>query len=340
MNDPVTPPSLPAGGDLQASKSVASSPSQISLEASWGERIFRGPQGMRSGWRLLLYLGVSAAVTYSLLWFGKSFFPGPVYGTAALWQEMYGEIALMLGAIAPALLLARIEQRPIDDYGLPRPAAFGRLFWVGAVWGLAAITVLLLALDSMHVLSIGRLALHGARIVKFGIFWAAFFLVVAFFEEFLFRGYTLYTLCQGTGFWPAAAVLSCLFGAIHIFNVGEGLIGVLAAAAIGFFFCLTLRRTGNLWFAVGFHAAWDWGETYLYSVPDSGTYKPGHLLNSSLQGPAWLSGGTVGPEGSVLCLVLFALLWVLFDRRYREAHYNVDRAHPAAPAHTVTPYQE
>ena len=97
--------------------------------------------------------------------------------------------------------------------------------------------------------------------------------------------------------------------------------GILGAMVIGFFFCLTLRRTGNLWFAVGFHAAWDWGESYFYSVPDSGGMAPGHLLRSSLQGPHWLTGGTVGPEGSVFLFVLLALMWVVFDRVYPDVKY-------------------
>ena len=95
----------------------------------------------------------------------------------------------------------------------------------------------------------------------------------------------------------------------------------MAAGLIGFFFCLTLRRTGNLWFAVGFHASWDWGETYLYSVPNSGTAAPGHLLTSSFHGSPWLSGGSVGPEGSVFVFVIIAGLWVVFDRFHPEVKY-------------------
>jgi hypothetical protein len=109
---------------------------------------------------------------------------------------------------------------------------------------------------------------------------------------------------------------------------------VLAAAFIGFFFCLTLRRTGNLWFAVGFHAAWDWGETYFYSVPDSGMVAPGHLLSSSMRGAPWLSGGSVGPEGGVLCFVVIAAAWVAFDRVYRRqvgSGRDPESELPAAP---------
>src|SRR5208282_1967902 len=86
--------------------------------------------------------------------------------------------------------------------------------------------------------------------------------------------------------------------------------------AIGMFLCLTLRRTGNLWFAIGRHAAFDWGETFLYSVPDSGIVAPGHLLNSSFHGPMWLTGGTVGPEGSVMAFAVVAIASVIFSRIY------------------------
>ncbi len=115
---------------------------------------------------------------------------------------------------------------------------------------------------------------------------------------------------------------------IHLRNDGEQWRGVLAAALIGFFFCLTLRRTGNLWFAVGFHAAWDWGETFFYSVPDSGMVAPGHLLTSSHRGSDWLSGGSVGPEGSVLCFVVMAVLWIAFNRVYPRAVLSDDAALP------------
>jgi len=66
---------------------------------------------------------------------------------------------------------------------------------------------------------------------------------------------------------------------------------------------LTLKRTGNLWLAVGWHAAFDFGESFLFSVPDSGTLLPGHLSNATLHGPAWLTGGTVGPEGSIFSFI-------------------------------------
>lgn len=322
MSDPVTPRSL--SSEEETKPLAPSSLADFSSTANWSERIFQGPSGVHLVWRILVYLGAGGATVYVLLWLGKSFFPDSADGALALWQNLYGETALMLGAFLPAFLMGHIEGRPVDDYGLPRRQAFGKLFWVGAGWGLLAITVLLVAMRTSHVFYFGHVTLHGMRVMRFAAFWGVFFVVVGVFEDFLFRGYLLFATAQSAGFWPAAALLSCAFGAIHLRNPGEGLIGALGAAGIGFFFCLTLRRTGNLWFAVGFHAAWDWGETYLYAVPNSGTTPPGHLLSSSFNGNAWLTGGTVGPEGSVLCFALLVVLWIVFNRLHPTAKYTAD----------------
>ncbi|PYV64514.1 MAG: hypothetical protein DMG97_34665 [Acidobacteria bacterium] len=72
---------------------------------------------------------------------------------------------------------------------------------------------------------------------------------------------------------------------------------------------------------IGLHMAFDWGETYFYGVADSGQTLPGHLLNSSSSGPAWLSGGTVGPEGSLLCTLLIVVVWLSCAAWLREVKY-------------------
>jgi membrane protease YdiL (CAAX protease family) len=278
--------------------------------------VFIGPEGLRVPWRLLLYLAIAAVIVLFLgalhhFWHPRVF----------LWDSLLGEVQILTGAVAAAFIMARLEKRSFDAYGLPRRPAFGKLFWAGLAWGMGSLTVLLLVMRAAGLFYFGGLALHGTRILKFAAFYALFFVLVGLAEEFVSRGYTQFTLTQGMGFWPAAVLLSALFGATHLFNQGEAWIGILGAAVIGFFFCLTLRRTGNLWFAVGFHASWDWGETYLYSVPNSGGVWPGHLLKSSFQGTPWLTGGSVGPEGSVLLFVIVALTWVAFDRVYPQAKY-------------------
>jgi len=288
------------------------------VQPSYVQTVFFASDGLRPGWGLAFYV----AMYYPLQFVASRWAYSFDLGAGGLWSMMLAEFGLMLAAMVPSVLLARVEKRAWGTYGLPGRQAFGKLFWVGTVWGFASITLLLATMYGLRVFDVTHLAIHGARVWKFAAFWAAFFLLVGFFEEFLLRGYSQFTLTRGIGFWPAAVLLSCMFGLIHIQNQGEQWPGLLAAMAIGFFFCLTLQRTGNLWFAVGFHAAWDWGESFVYSVPDSGTVSPGHLLKSSLHGPQWLTGGMVGPEGSVLCFVVLAVVWVGFERVYRETRYR------------------
>jgi hypothetical protein len=286
-------------------------------EDPWLRRIFVGPGGLRTGWSFALYVGMFAGIVAVGSWWGDSLHLGD------LWSQMFGEPGVLAAAVIPALVMARLEGRSWGAYGLPLRQAFSKLFWVGAVWGFLGITLLLEILHGLHAFDFGHVVLSGMGIVKFAVFWGVVFLLVSFFEEFLFRGYTQFTLDRGMGFWPAAVLLSIVFGAVHLKNHGEAWTGALAAGLIGLFFCLTLRRTGSLWFAVGFHAAWDWGESFFYSVPDSGSMSPGHLLSSSFHGSRWITGGSVGPEGSLLCFVVIAVVWVGFARKYPDVKYRV-----------------
>jgi CAAX protease family protein len=279
--------------------------------------IFCGRNGFRSGWSLALYVSLFASIVAAESWGARSLHSGD------LWSEMLREFEVLSAAVIASLIMSRIEQRPWHAYGLPLRSSFSRLFWVGAIWGFLAISLLLEALHGLRVFDFGHIVLRGGRIIEFAVFWALLFLLVGLFEEFLLRGYAQFTLARGIGFWPAAVVLSCLFGGSHLRNQGETWAGALAGVVMGLFFCLTLRRTGNLWFAVAFHGSWDWGESFFYSVPDSGEVSPGHLLSSSFHGPKWLTGGSVGPEASVLCLVAIVIVWIAFDRVYP----NTTRVH-------------
>lgn len=323
---------LPSGQETEESPSPDSSSTPPSTPAFVRARresalaplleIFEGPEGLYPAARWLIYIGMGL-VTLALL---NSVLYGLRGDSDSLWWSMAAEVRMMLAAILPAFVMARIEGRSLGDFGLPARGALKRNFWIGGLWGIGSLTVLMLALRGAGVFSFGSVQLHGTRVFKFGLFYAAFFLVAALFEDFLMRGYSQWALAKSINFWPAAAMLSVLFGVIHGANPGEERIGLVAVVAIGFFFCLTLRRTGTLWWAIGFHMAWDWGESYLYSVPDSGNVVPGHLLNSSLHGPVWLTGGSVGPEGSYLVFVVIGAVWVLFSRVYPEVRYGVQDA--------------
>lgn len=127
-----------------------------------------------------------------------------------------------------------------------------------------------------------------------------------------------------SGLWQAAWATSVGFGMIHTFNPGETWMGVLAAASIGFVFCVSVGVTGSAWWAIGCHTAWDWSESYFYGTADSGFSARGHLLTTMPAGAPLWSGGSDGPEGSVLVFpVIFLLMIVLLaiygGRKRRKA---------------------
>jgi membrane protease YdiL (CAAX protease family) len=148
-----------------------------------------------------------------------------------------------------------------------------------------------------------------------GVGWAIGFAMIGVSEELLFRGYPLVALSAAIRFWPAAVLLACVFGAVHLLNPGESPIGALGVVAYALFASFTLRRTGDLWFAVGVHAAWDFAQSYVYGVADSGMLTAQHILQARVHGPAWLTGGTVGPEGSALGFAMLAFACVGFAWR-------------------------
>jgi len=222
-------------------------------------------------------------------------------------RNVLSEVLLALCAIGAAFIAAKLERRKFSSYGFGDRLALPR-FFSASFWGFAALTVFLLGLRVTHHYYFGGPGIHGAEIVRFGLTYLVLFLAVAFFEESLTRGYPLFKLSEAIGFWPAVIVLSILFASGHISNKGESTFGVVAAGLFGVVIAYSILRSGSLWWAIGFHFMWDYSESFIYGVPDSGFVAPGHLLNPSFNGPEWITGGTVGPEGSYFILLGLAAL--------------------------------
>ena len=286
--------------------------------------IFRGPNGIRAGWRALIFLAIVVALFAALF--------------VALNLLVRGNVQLDLSQLTPlglgltegalfaftaiaALVMARIERRPWASYGLPGRLAFRKDFWIGTVAGFMTISTILLCIFAFHGFRLTGIAIYGTTVATAFASWGATFVVVGLSEEFAFRGYLQFTLTTGIGYWPSAFLLSGLFGLAHIGNPGETTFGLLSVVCFGLLFCFILRRMGNLWWLVGFHAGFDWGQTFFYGVRDSGIVPYHNLLNSDFSGPRWLTGGSVGPEASIFTPLTLLLVAILFSRFYRENRY-------------------
>ncbi len=331
----------PAMGSVAAGEPTSSgrsplfgSAGEASTPPSEMRYVFCNTEGLRAGWGLLIFLAMLAAIGSLVGLVMHHLYPG---GTAAASgkvmtvRRMVSTEALSFGALALVTwVMSRIEGRPVGVYGFGGRggvAARLRAFFIGLAWGFTFLTALVLALHWFGLLTFTGQQIFGMAALRAGVEWALGFLCVGLLEEYLLRGYLQYTLARGLsglygllfetrhqkalGFWTAAAVLSFVFGFGHRTNPGESPIGLVSAGLVGLIFCLTLWRTGSLWWALGFHAAWDWAQSFVYGVADSGLMVQGHLLGTQPAGRVLWSGGATGPEGSILILPLLAIVAVV-----------------------------
>lgn len=292
--------------------------------------LFIGPNGLRPFWRLLLYLAILLVPV--MLFVVASHFAGEnalpdknaVHETGPLMMAI-GEWCQFGFVVFATWIMSRIEDRNVFDYGLARTPR--RLQWMifGALLGLVFQSLLIVILWSTHHLIFAGVLLQPLSALRYGFTWAIAFLGVGFSEEFLFRGYLQFSLTQcladlvryvspagrhaeAIGFWSAAVLISFGFGLLHGFNPGESPLGLLCAGCAGLMFAFSLWRTGSLWWAIGLHAAWDWAQSFLFGVADSGSLSAHRLLSTQPVGPAWVSGGATGPEGSIFVLPVMVVL--------------------------------
>jgi membrane protease YdiL (CAAX protease family) len=243
-------------------------------------------------------------------------------------------------------IMSKIERRPVAVYGL---GGTRKLFYLltGTIIGLVAISLLVFILVHFGLLVIDRRLLFGSEALRYTLLWIPGFLAIGLFEEYLFRGYLQYTLARGiagltqrlssklnpqlVGFWIAAILVSFGFGAVHGSNPGESPIGLFCAAFASLIFCFSLWRTGSLWWAVGLHAAWDYGQSFLYGVGDSGAFFSPRLLETHPSGSPLLSGGATGPEGSIFSLCVLAAIAGVISLTQRPGLHSYAAQMPSLP---------
>jgi membrane protease YdiL (CAAX protease family) len=294
--------------------------------------IFWNTRELRAGWSFLLfallYLVLGAGLTFVLQELLHDLPDGWTPGVLIL-----SEGVSLLAAVAAVAVMARIERRSFAVYGVPWGAGMGRRFGEGAIWGIGASAATILAIAAAGGYSVSGLALHGGALARSALLWGLAFLLIGVSEEILFRGFPLFTLARGIGFWPGAIVFSAFFGALHYYTKPmETWMDGVSVGLLGLFLCLTVRRTGDVAFAAGFHFTFNFISMALFGSPNTGNNGrpiPGHLLAGSSHGPAWLTGGAMGAEASACVFPVLALLFGLFLLRFRAPTFPTLPAFPA-----------
>jgi uncharacterized protein len=287
---------------------------------SFFHNIFLGKQGIRAGWSISIFfllMGMFTALFFMSTKYllEKNNFP---LSEMQPLQTIAVEFACFLGVLAATMVMSRIEHKPLIFYGLEGTRRFIN-FLYGLLFGVVALSVLVGVLNLSGYLIIDGQQIFGQTAWLYAAGWCLGFFLVGLYEEYFMRGYMMVTLSRAIGFWWSALVFSALFGCIHIMNKGESSVGIASAALIGFVFCISLWYLKSLWWAIGFHASWDWAESYLWGTADSGRVVQGHLFAVHPQGNILFSGGSTGPEGSLLILpllfIITAMMWLAWGRK-------------------------
>ncbi len=283
--------------------------------------IFVGPSGVRAGWRFLAYAAILIGINLAAQAFiaERAMTALRVPRGLTSYGMLVAEILEGITVLVATGILAAFERKRIDAYGLPVRLAFRGHFWEGAAIGVLSAGAVAFAMIASGAMVVSGIALHGAELAVQTLLWLAVMLLVGLNEEYMFRGYPLQALSRGLGFWPAAILLSLLFGAAHLTKSDENAIDITNIVLIGIFCCLTLQRTGSLWLAAGFHFSFDFMQFFVIGTRNGGAQPVGHLLDVSFPGPAWANGGPLGTEASYFMLPAIALLFLYVVLRHPKA---------------------
>ncbi len=213
-------------------------------------------------------------------------------------QQLLAVIAMTLVGLGAYKLFQRyVEGRRDVEFAAPKAG----LELAAGLGGGAAIFSLVV----LFTCALGGMTIDGLRGGP-GQIWSMLAMAVAsgFYEELIFRGIVFRHLETMLGTWAALLLTSAFFGLAHIMNPNASWFAAFAIAVeAGIMLGAAYMLTRRLWLAVGIHAAWNFTQGWIFSVPVSGGRAPEGLLLTSRHGPDWLTGGAFGLEASAVALV-------------------------------------
>lgn len=214
-------------------------------------------------------------------------------------------VAMAALALAVYAAYARfVERRPVTEFAL---AGMGREWGTGALIGAGLYTACVLIL-----IALGVYRIEGLNPWTFVIPAVAMALSSGLFEELLFRGVLFRSVEDLAGSWVALVVSSLVFGLVHLSNPSATLIGALSISVeAGLLLAAAYMLTRRLWLSIGFHMAWNYTQSAIFSgIVSGGVAEPG-LIRSNIKGPEILTGGAFGLESSVIAFAVCTLTGVV-----------------------------
>ena len=287
-----------------------------------------GDGTVRAFWRVLFFCGatvVGLTVIMAILYPIAAVLGLPDFARATRLPvpDLMTVGALLIGTYAASRAVDGVRDGIWTRVGLGRRA----LRWRAIATGFAVGTVAIL-LPSAALTAVGRFTVGTQPQLQSWMAASGVALVVLTFaalaEELAMRGYILTTLRESVGTPAAIAITSVMFALLHLGNPDPTVIGIATVGLAGYFLAVVRIATGSLYATWIAHLAWNFTQAALLHAPVSGLPlpQPGYRLVD--HGPAWLTGGSWGPEGGLAAAVgmlvtIFLLISVLKRRATGEA---------------------
>jgi len=288
------------------------------------QKLFFNSAGrLRSGWRLVLFIGVYIVLTFFIASAGRLIYGSLIYLAPNMTppehvEDLVFRFIVLVSSLAAGYTCARVlEGLPWRSLGLTLHSKWLRDLLIGAAIGVASLALATAVAFVGGGLSFSLSSSGVSRVANTLLLSAALFFVAALAEEALFRGYPLQTLTRARLVWLGILLTSVPFAAVHLKNPNAGSILAFANTALaGVWLAVAYLRTRSLWFPLGVHWAWNWALGGLFGLPVSGITRvaPNPLLVGTDLGPPWLTGAAYGIEGGIACTVALVVSTIFIWR--------------------------
>ncbi|UCD95315.1 MAG: CPBP family intramembrane metalloprotease [Candidatus Zixiibacteriota bacterium] len=279
------------------------------------KKIFRNSRGrLRAIWRMALYLLISVITLVPVMAIFKllvTIFPFESKETGVTSTiNLLFVLALNIGFLVGAwITLKRVDRRPAALLGLNFWWVSLKEFLIGFAVGLANFGAVLIILVLAGYVSLEP---AGISVSEVGLILRSIAVIFVFaaFEELINRGYLFQAFCEGAGVWIAAVTVSVIFSLVHIVNPAFSLIGAIFLFVHGLLYAFAYLKTRSLWTPIGLHMAWNLAQGQFAGMNVSGSDVGASLFNSTVSGPTSLTGGEFGIEGSLITVIISAVILV------------------------------
>ncbi|MFC0685244.1 CPBP family intramembrane glutamic endopeptidase [Novosphingobium clariflavum] len=231
-------------------------------------------------------------------------------------------VLLIVNLLIVAAILAILDIRPA--LSPLRSQNIRALLCAGFLTGFLVMSAVLLA-----IVGTGSAALTGSgqsvtQAVSHCLGWLPFDFLGATGEE-LFGRVALLVVAERFVGKPGAALASGgLFFVDHLGNPGASAVWLFRLFIQGVLLSYAVFRTRSVWWSAGYHTGWNWASAPVFGAVGSGYLNYGHALNFVPTGSVLITGGAVGPEGSLFSFVAMFVAFLMLRRFTRDDIVSTD----------------